>query len=70
MYRTFITLGTLIIIIRLALKNVNLQDVIIAFPIYYLFFIVVILFITFVYFNYFENDLAKDVADRFDEIKD
>jgi hypothetical protein len=70
MYRTFITLGTLIIIIRLALKNVNLRDVIIAFPIYYLFFIVVIFFITFVYFNYFENDLAKDVADRFDEIKD
>lgn len=70
MYRTFITLGTLIIIIRLALKNVNLRDVIIAFPIYYLFFIVAILFITFVYFNYFENDLAKDVADRFDEIKD
>jgi hypothetical protein len=70
MYRTFITLGTLIIIIRLAFKNVNLQDVIIAFPIYYLFFIVVIFFITFVYFNYFENDLAKDVADRFNEIKD
>jgi len=70
MYRTFITLGTLIIIIRLALKNVNIQDVIIAFPIYYLFFIAVIFFITFVYFNYFENDLAKDVADGFNEIKD
>ena len=70
MYRTFVTLGTLIIIIRLALKNVNPRDVIAAFPIYYVFFIITIFFLTFVYFNYFENDLAKDVADRFDEIKD
>jgi len=70
MYRTFVTLGTLIIIIRLALKNVNLQEVMLSFPIYYLFFIILIFFLTFIYFNYFENDLAKDVADRFDEIKD
>ena len=70
MYRTFVTLGTLIIIIRLALKNVNPRDVIATFPIYYVFFIITIFFLTFVYFNYFENDLAKDVADRFTEIKD
>ncbi len=70
MYRSFVTLGTLIIIIRLALKNVNPRDVIAAFPIYYVFFIITIFFLTFVYFNYFENDLAKDVADRFTEIKD
>ncbi len=70
MYRTFVTLGTLIIIIRLALKNVNPLDVIAAFPIYYMFFITIIFFLTFVYLNYFENDLAKDVADRFTEIKD
>jgi len=75
MYRTFVTLtfvtlGTLIIIIRLALKNVNLQEVMMSFPIYYVFFIITIFFLTFVYFNYFENDLAKDVADRFTEIKD
>ena len=70
MYRSFVTLGTLIIIIRLALKNVNPRDVIAAFPIYYVFFIITIFFLTFVYFNYFENDLAKDIASRFTEIKD
>jgi len=70
MYRTFVTLGTLIIIIRLALKNVNPKDVIIAFPIYYMFFIAIIFLLSFVYFNYFENDLAKDIASRFTEIKD
>jgi hypothetical protein len=70
LYRTFVTLGTLIIIVRLAIKNVNPRDVIETFPIYYMFFVIVIFFITFVYFNYFENDLAKDVADRFTKIKD
>jgi len=70
MYRTFVTLGTLIIIIRLALKNVNPQEVITAFPIYYMFFVTIIFIITFVYFNYFENDLSKDIANRFTKIKD
>jgi len=70
MYRTFVTLGTLIIIIRLALKNVNPQDVITTFPIYYMFFIAIICLLTFIYFNYFENDLAKDIASRFTEIKE
>ena len=40
MYRTFITLGTIIIIIRLAFKNVSVLDIIIAFPIYYFFFFI------------------------------
>jgi len=70
MYRTFVTLGTLIIIIRLALKNVNPKDVITAVPIYYMFFIAIIFLLTFIYFNYFENGLAKDIANRFTEIKD
>lgn len=65
MYRTFVTLGSIIIIIRLALKNVNLSDVLAVFPIYYFFFSIIILLVTFTYFNYFENDLAKDIAKRF-----
>jgi len=70
MYRTFVTFGTLIIIIRLALKKVNPKDVITAFPIYYMFFIAVIFLLSFVYFNYFENAMAKDIANRFNKIKD
>ena len=69
MYRTFMTLGTILIIIRLALKNVDPQDVINTLPVFFLFFIVVILIITFVYFNYFENNLAKDVSERFDKLR-
>jgi len=70
MFRTFVTLGTLITIIRFAIIKVNPRDVIATFPLYYMFFIATIFLLTFVYFNYFENDLAKDVADRFAEIKD
>lgn len=70
MYRTFVTLGTIIIIIRLALKNVNPREVMMALPIYYVFFIIIVFFLTFIYFNYFEKDLAKDIANRYTEIKD
>jgi hypothetical protein len=70
MFRTFVTLGTLITIIRFAIIKVNPRDVIATFPVYYMFFIATIFLLTFVYFNYFENDLAKDVADRFAELKD
>jgi len=69
MYRTFMTLGTILIIIRLALKNVDPQDVINTLPVFFLFFIVVILIITYVYFNYFENNLAEDVSERFDKLR-
>ncbi len=70
MYRTFITLGTIIIIIRLAFKNVSVLDIIIAFPIYYFFFFIIAFVLTFVYFNYFENGLAMHVALRYNKIKD
>ena len=70
MYRTFVTVGTIIIIIRLALRNINSRDVITMFSLYYGFFIIVIFLLAFIYFNYFENDLAKDIANRYAEIKD
>ena len=69
MYQTFITLGTIIIIIRLAIKNINPREVMTVLPIYFVFFILIVFFLTFVYFNYFEDDLAKDIADSYKEIK-
>jgi hypothetical protein len=70
MYRTFITLGTIIIIIRLAFKHVSILEIVITFPIYYLTFFFATFIFTFIYFNYFETDLAKDVAYRYSKIKD
>ena len=70
MYRTFITLGTIIIIIRLAFKNVSVLDVILTFPGYYFFFFIIAFALTFIYFNYFENGLVRDVSWRYEKIKD
>ncbi len=70
MYKTFITLGTIIIIIRLGIERVPLERIITAIPVYYFFFFLTIFLITFVYFNYFENELAEKVANRYRQIKD
>lgn len=70
MYRTFVTLGTIIIIIRLALKNVNPGEVMMTIPTYYALFIIIVFLFTFVYFNYFENNLASDISEKFVKIKD
>ena len=70
MYRTFVTLGTIIIIIRLALEKINPRDIFLTLPVYFFFFLIVTFIITFVYFNYFENGLARDVVRRYRKIKD
>jgi hypothetical protein len=70
MYKTFITLGTIIIIIRLGIERVPIEKIISVIPIYYFFFILTIFIVTFVYFNFFENELAENVAERYSQIKD
>jgi hypothetical protein len=70
MYKTFITLGTIIIIIRLGIERIPLGKIIAVVPIYYFFFFLTIFLVSLVYFNYFENELASDVARRFRRIKD
>jgi hypothetical protein len=70
MTRLLVALGTLIIIIRLALRDVNFDNIILMFGTYFFFFVIGVLFFTFVYFNFFENDLAKDIARRYSKIKD
>jgi len=70
MYRTFFTLGTIIIILRIGFERVNINDVIFALLMYYIFFILTIFLLTFVYFNYFENSVAWVVAKRYGKIKD
>ena len=70
MYRTFVTLGTIIIIIRLGLKSVDPYEVMITLSTYFVIFLGGTILITFVYFNYFENGLARNVASRYRKIKD
>lgn len=70
MIQTFITLGTLLIMIRLALEKVDWVAIVTSFIGYYFMFFITALIFTFIYFNYFENELAYDIARRYEKIKD
>ena len=70
MTQSFMTLGTILIIIRLGIEKVDIQAQIGTFVIYYFFFFITTFLFSFVFFNYFENDLARDVARSYKKIKD
>jgi hypothetical protein len=70
MYQTFFTLGTIVIIIRLGLEEIDSSVIILALPTYYMFFITIITLVSYTYFNYFENGLAWEVAKSYNKIKD
>jgi hypothetical protein len=70
MTQSFLTLGTILIIIRLGIEQVDPYAIIASFIGYYFFFFLSAFIFTFVYFNYFENDLAYDIAKRYEKIKD
>jgi hypothetical protein len=69
MFQTIVAFGTLLLIVRMALKNPAFQSVLQGFIIYFLFFFIGIFIITFVYFNYFEEDLVYDIVQRYHELK-
>jgi hypothetical protein len=68
MYRTFVTLGTIIIIIRLGLESVNPIEVLTTLSAYFALFLGTTFIISFAYFNYFENGLARSVSRRYQKI--
>lgn len=70
MYRTVVTLGTILIIIRLGLQSVDPMEVLQTFSAYFVMLLGTTFILSFVYFNYFENGLAWKVAKRYRKIKD
>jgi MFS family permease len=70
MFQTIVAFGTLLLLVRLALRNPGFIGVLISMLIYTIFFIGGILIITFIYFNYFENDLAADIVRQYEETKE
>ena len=70
MTQSFMTLGTILIIIRLGIEKVDLFAIISSFIGYYFFFFISAFIFTFIYFNYFENELAYDISRRYEKIKD
>ncbi len=67
--QTLVTFGTLILIIRLAFETIDFQQWVFSFVNGYTAFLGSVIITVFVYFNYFENDLARDIANKYKEIK-
>jgi hypothetical protein len=65
-----VTFGSIILLIRLALIKTNLHQLFWLFASYYPLFLVSAIIISFVYFNYFENDLARNIVNRYREIEE
>ncbi len=70
MFQTLVAFGTILLLIRMALRNPAFLEVMVSFVIFFIFFIPGVFVGTFVYFNYFENDLARDIAKRYRELKE
>ncbi len=62
--RTFFAIGTIIIILRLAVEDVTSQDFLLSFAGYAIISVSIIVFFTWLYYNFFENFAAFRVAER------
>ncbi len=70
MFQTIVAFGTMFLLIRLALRHPGFISVLYSMVTYSIFFVGGIFIITFIYFNYFENELAADIVEKFEEIKE
>ncbi len=64
-----VTFGTLVIFIRLVLERTDLQQLFWSFINFYPTFLISVTISAFIYFNYFENDLARNIANRYRKIE-
>jgi hypothetical protein len=69
MLQTIVAFSTLILIVRMAVVRPGFIDFITNFLGFFMFFVIGVIMTTFVYFNYFENDLAFDIAQKYEKIK-
>jgi hypothetical protein len=65
--QTVVAFGTLIIFGRLALERMDIEELILGFVQLFITFVSIAFISTFVYYNYFEDDLAKDISQEFNE---
>jgi hypothetical protein len=70
MFQTLVAFSTLILIFRMAVRDPDFWDVMANFTSYIIFFTIGIFIFTFVYFNYFNEDLAIDIAEKYEKMKD
>jgi hypothetical protein len=69
MLQTIVAFSTLILFVRMAVVRPGFREFIGSFLGFFVLFIIGVMMTTFVYFNYFENDLAYDIAQKYEAIK-
>ena len=69
MLQTIVAFSTLILIVRMAMERPGFREFLPNFLGFFILFIMGVMVTTFVYFNYFENDLAYDIARKYEKIK-
>jgi hypothetical protein len=69
-FGSLVAIGTLLTLIRLALRDMEPITILYLFFSYYSSFLLVLGVFAFVYFNYFEDGLADDVAKRYDRLQE
>jgi hypothetical protein len=69
-FGSLVAIGTLVTLIRLALRDIEPITILYLFFSYYSSFLLVLGVFTFVYFNYFEDGLSDDVAKRYDRLQE
>jgi hypothetical protein len=69
MLQTLVAFSTLILIVRMAVVRPGFREFISSFLGFFVLFIIGVVVTTFVYFNYYENDLAYDIARKYEKIK-
>ena len=70
MFQSIVAFGTMFFLVRLAMRHPGFISVLYSMLIYSIFFVGGIFIVTFIYFNYFENDLAADIAKKYEELKE
>lgn len=69
MLQTIVAFSTLILIVRMAMERPGFREFLPNFLGFFVLFVLGVMVTTFVYFNYFENDLAYDIARKYEKIK-
>ncbi|UCH89009.1 MAG: hypothetical protein JSV49_12385 [Thermoplasmata archaeon] len=70
MIETLVAFGTIVFIVRMAVREIDIMTFISSFVNYYVFFFITAIVITFIYFNYYENKLASDIIKRYKVLRD
>ncbi len=70
LFESFLAIGTIFILIRLAISTIDLQTYLLVFSAFMVVLLAVALAFTLVFFNYFERQLIEDISSGFSRLRE